>query len=91
AFLVSVDPKRLQEAKDEFVYVRLMEMLRLALQLAFKDEVDRELLKKDHPAIGIFPREGSPREFTFIPSAEPFDVDDMRDLYDAEIKVIMDA
>ncbi|MDD5634436.1 MAG: AAA domain-containing protein, partial [Candidatus Omnitrophica bacterium] len=37
AFLVSVDPKRLQEAKDEFVYVRLMEMLRLALQLAFKD------------------------------------------------------
>ncbi len=80
ALLVRIDPEQINkrpENGNEENYIRIVDMINMALELAFNKVLPFEVLiselKKSYPEIGLEFDEDSPRVFTFMPKAEPID------------------
>ena len=80
AFLAGVNPKNLTENS----YIRVLEMLTLAVKLAF-GEIDSVL----DPQIAA--SKLGPRLWIFIPEAEPFDFKELKQRYDNQFQALVAA
>ncbi|MCK4852267.1 MAG: hypothetical protein KAS86_04050 [Candidatus Omnitrophica bacterium] len=74
----------LPEDFPENSYIRLLDMLTIALKLAFGEPVSPE-----HPFMDIV--RGGRRTFRFIPRAEPFEFEELRNLYEIQRQAIAAA
>ena len=73
------------EYLDYNSYVRLLEIVVIALELASGQEVEQA----DHPRLGISRKEGNTREL--VPAPEPFSFDQLRRIYDGQRKALATA
>jgi hypothetical protein len=80
AFLAGVNPKNLTENS----YIRVLEMLTLAVKLAF-GEIDSV------PDPKISASKLGPRLWIFIPEAEPFDFKELKQIYDSQLQALVAA
>ena len=80
AFLAGVNPKNLTENS----YIRVLEMLTLAVKLAF-GEIDSV------PDPKISASKLGPRLWIFIPEAEPFDFKELKQIYDNQLQALVAA
>ena len=78
-FLAGVDSSNMTENN----YIRLMEMLAVALEAFRSGETDETYFREKHPRLGITFK--SRRRITFEPDAERMDIDDQRTLYDFQV------
>jgi len=87
--MVTVDPENIidcdQVGKEN--YIRIVEMIKIAMYLAFGDK-DIKMLANDYPFVDVLPSKENPRMFTFIPLAEPVDIGELVKLYRAQEDVI---
>ena len=89
---ITVNPQKLEEMNDpsQYNYIRIVEMLSVALTIAFSDEVSIEMLNQEHPFIQIQGSKDS-RSFIFIPAAELLDLGELKRLYKIQESVIQSA
>ncbi|MCK4852124.1 MAG: hypothetical protein KAS86_03320, partial [Candidatus Omnitrophica bacterium] len=80
AFIVGVDAGELTDN----TYVRLLEMLTLALRLASSQK-----LFSNHSGIKL--KKMNSRYYIFTPKAEPFDIEIMKELYSAQKRILSAA
>jgi len=97
ACLIGVIPAKLKGLKDPIKdnYVMILDMMRLALKLAFTDdaELDKVLaeLRREYPLIDVDLSDFGPRVFIFIPNAVPFDDTELKQIYANQEEVITAA
>jgi len=69
---------RLSEGFSERSYIRMLEMIGMAVDLAF----DKRVVETDHPHVKFFPdKKTGYRMYIFIPASTPFDLITLSELY----------
>jgi len=80
AFLAGVN----NEALEENSYVRLIEMLTLLINLAFKQEIDEDYYDPEHPRVTVEKDKDLPNLYIFIPKAIPMDYEMLKHFYSVQ-------
>jgi hypothetical protein len=92
AFFAEIDPRELTAKLDPGVYnyIRLVEMINIALELAFRNDITVESLNQMYPGVMVI-KTIDPREYIFLPKCQPLDLKLLKDIYDAQAKIIISA
>jgi hypothetical protein len=92
AFFAKIDPRQLRPALSpgEYYYIRVIEMINIALTLAFGERVSLKNIQQSYPGVRIRSTR-DPKIYYFIPTAEPVELKELNELYKAQTRVIFSA